>query len=393
MLKKQVLIFTNKKETINTPLSLYIHIPWCIKKCPYCDFNSHTLRHSLPETQYIDALITELKQKIDIVQHRPIQSIFLGGGTPSLLNPKSYDRLFIDLSKILQFASNVEITLEANPGTVDSQYFKDYRLAGINRLSLGIQSFQNNKLKQLGRIHDGDTAHCAIDIAQSAGFDVINVDLMYGLPQQSIEQAMNDLQQAINYQTQHISWYQLTLEPNTLFHKYPPTLPHHDALFDIEQQGKQLLKQFNYHQYETSAYAQKSYQCRHNINYWLYGDYLGLGAGAHSKITCFNNGQTINRYVNTKHPNDYLKNANNPIIQQTTITEQELPLEFMMNALRLHQKIDLELFKQRTGLTKDHIAKSLKLAQENGFITIANEAIETTKKGKLFLNDLLNLFN
>src|SRR3990167_5961302 len=285
------------------PLSLYVHVPWCVQKCPYCDFNSHAVKEELPETAYIAELCKELTQKIPLIEDRPIQSLFIGGGTPSLFSAKSYARLFDFLKQHATLLPDAEITLEANPGTAEQQRFLDYRAVGINRLSIGIQSLQNDKLKALGRIHDGSQAQKAIEMAFTAGFTNFNVDLMFGLPNQTIEDAQQDLTSVIALKPPHLSWYQLTLEPNTLFHKFPPKLPDDDYLWQMQNEGIAQLAQHGYQRYEVSAYCQTGHESRHNLNYWLFGDYLGIGAGAHSKIT--HKDQTISRHSNIKHPKLY----------------------------------------------------------------------------------------
>ncbi|MGC1854979.1 MAG: radical SAM family heme chaperone HemW [Candidatus Aquirickettsiella sp.] len=373
------------------PLSLYIHFPWCIRKCPYCDFNSHTLLSELPEKNYIDALIVDLEQDLENLQHRPIISIFMGGGTPSLFSCDTLNYLLVELAKRLEFSDAIEITLEANPGTVDYQRFNGYREAGINRLSLGIQSFSTEKLKILGRIHDGNEAIKAVSAAKTAGFTNINLDLMHGLPQQNIKEGLQDLQIAFSLEPTHISWYQLTIEPNTEFYQRPPQLPLEETLGELQERGEAILKQKAYKHYEISAFSKDGYHCIHNRNYWQFGDYIGIGAGAHSKITDTKK-KTIRRAWKQKNPKTYLAQKNHFLVEEKFILVEDLPFEFMLNALRLYQKIPAELFQQRTGLSFSHIQPILHKAQQQGLLTYDALAMETTEFGKRFYNNLLGLF-
>lgn len=374
------------------PLSLYIHIPWCVKKCPYCDFNSHNLKTAIPETAYINALITDLQQDLQKlpIMDREIHSIFIGGGTPSLLSPDSLAKLLEDLQKYLRFAKAIEITLEANPGTVEQNKFQGFKQAGINRLSIGIQSFNSDKLKALGRIHDGQEASKAVEAAQRAGFENINLDLMYGLPHQNIAEAIDDLQTALTLNPTHLSWYQLTLEANTAFYHRPPPLPADDLIWEMQLAGQAYLAAQGFHAYEISAYT-RNLPCQHNLNYWLFGDYLGIGAGAHGKITDLSD-QTITRTWKTKHPKDYLDAATPFINGQKNLSRAEIPLEFMLNALRLYQPIALDIFTQRCGLNRDAILTQLKTAKARGLLHFDDKAIMTTDLGKRYLNDLLQIF-
>lgn len=374
------------------PLSLYIHIPWCVKKCPYCDFNSHTQKARLPENTYIDHLIEELSAKKASVQGRPIKTIFFGGGTPSLFHPDSYSKLLDEINRHFILTNDCEITLEANPGTLVPNRFEGYRQAGINRVSIGVQSFQQDKLKQLGRIHNPDDACQAIASAQAAGFHEINIDLMFGLPNQTVCDALHDLETANNFNTTHLSWYQLTLEPNTLFYRFPPKLPNDDMRYEIQQAGQAYLKNAGFNQYEISAYARSGkHQCQHNLNYWLFGDYIGIGAGAHGKITDLKTG-VITRTNTIRHPKQYLERKPSETFLTTTVLPKVLPLEFMMNALRLHQAIPTELFKQRTFLNIDTISAALKESVEEELIHFNSQDIQMTPKGQLFLNELLMKF-
>ncbi len=372
------------------PLSLYIHIPWCVRKCPYCDFNSHTAPAELNEVRYRNTLLADLMQDRDLLNGRTIQTIFIGGGTPSLYSAGTIGQILDQASQIVPFATDIEITLEANPGTVDAQRFADYRAAGINRLSIGIQSLNDKKLRALGRIHDRSTAQTAIRAAQQARFEQINLDLMYGLPDQTLAEALQDLNELLSYQTSHISWYQLTLEPNTLFYRQPPTIPDEDAVADMMQAGQAQLTAHGYQQYEVSAYSQPDSRCRHNLNYWQFGDYLGIGAGAHSKLT-LTDGRIIrcNKY---RHPEQYQRAANS-IHQQHTLPPVTLPLEFMLNALRLTHGVPLTLFTGRTGLSCDSIQQPIQDAIAQGLLEPATNHLQPTQRGHLFLNDLLAYFH
>ena len=372
------------------PLSLYIHVPWCVRKCPYCDFNSHKADANLPEDDYVSALLNDLKQDLGWVQGREIHSIFIGGGTPSLLSVNAYDNLFNGLKTVLNFSANIEITMEANPGTFEAEKFKGYRQLGINRLSIGVQSFQDHQLSHLGRIHSGKDAINAINMAKDAGFDNFNLDFMHGLPDQTLEHALADLKQGIDLKPTHISWYQLTIEPNTEFYKYPPTLPQDETLWAIQEAGQALLAEHGYKQYEISAYAQAGRQAKHNLNYWQFGDYLGVGAGAHGKITLLNE-QKIIRTSKTRLPKDYL-NPNK--IHSSNIIEiepEDLDLEFFMNALRLYQGTSFDIYEQRTGLSIKNCKQKIQQAIAAGLLEDSNE-IKTTHKGQLFLNELLEKF-
>ena len=372
------------------PLALYIHIPWCVRKCPYCDFNSHAATPELPEEAYIDALLADLDQELGAVYGRPISSIFFGGGTPSLFSARALGRLLAGVEQRIPFAADIEITLEANPGTFEQEKFKAYRQLGINRLSIGIQSFQQEKLKALGRIHDGDEAIRAADMARAAGFDNFNLDLMHGLPDQSIEDALSDLRIAIAQQPTHLSWYQLTMEPNTVFWSQPPTLPEDDTLWDIQEAGQQLLAEHGYLQYEVSAYARAGHQARHNLNYWSFGDFIGIGAGAHGKLSS-PSGQIV-RTWKTRLPKDYLNPAKPFKAGEKTLGNDELPFEFLMNALRLTDGVDAALFAQRTGLDLASLAEGRRQAEQSGLLQVEPSRLAATDRGQLFLNDLLQKF-
>lgn len=386
------------------PLSLYIHMPWCVKKCPYCDFNSHEAKHDIPEQAYIDALLKDLELELPQIWGRRLESIFIGGGTPSLFSADAYERLFSGLQQRLPMRPSLEITMEANPGTFEQERFKAYREVGINRLSIGIQSFDPNQLKRLGRIHDAAEAHRATEIAAAAGFDNINLDLMFGLPGQAIEEALRDLELAIAHKPQHLSWYQLTLEPNTFFHHQPPQhLPDNDLLADMSDAGIAKLADAGYQQYEVSAYAQAGKQCRHNLNYWEFGDYVAIGAGAHGKLSHYDPEQpsalTITRYQKYKHPDTYLAEVANNSPRQTErqLPEQTIIAEFMLNALRLKEGVDLELFQARTGLSHQQLLPILELAAQKRLLQpveqmLSQGRLQSTQTGWLFLNDLIALF-
>jgi oxygen-independent coproporphyrinogen-3 oxidase len=373
------------------PLSLYIHIPWCIRKCPYCDFNSHQIQGKIPERDYIAALLADLEQDLPRIQGRVIHSIFIGGGTPSVLSPDAIYDLLSGVRARLSIMAGAEITLEANPGTMDNARFLGFREAGINRLSLGIQSFDESALQHLGRIHGRIEAINAIEAALKAGFNQFNLDLMFGLPTQTIEAALKDLQTAAAFEIPHLSWYQLTIEPNTLFfHQPPPELPNDDLLWEMQIAGQNYLAEQGYLQYEISAYAKSGQQCRHNLNYWKFGDYLGIGAGAHGKISDMARG-TITRLSKQQHPQAYLKSA---MGNETKLTPTEIGLEFMMNALRLFEGFTNQEFVENTGLNMACIEKPIQDASARGWLSKDKETqrICCTKTGMRFLNEVLGLF-
>ncbi|WP_218278838.1 radical SAM family heme chaperone HemW [Pseudomonas sp. MYb185] len=372
------------------PLAAYVHIPWCVRKCPYCDFNSHTSDSGLPEDDYIAALIADLDQDLPYAQGRELVSIFFGGGTPSLFSAASLERLLQAMQQRLRFAADIEITLEANPGTFEQAKFKDYRSAGINRLSIGIQSFNPQHLKALGRIHDDREALAAVDMARRAGFDNLNLDLMHGLPGQSLEQARADIDQAIALGPEHLSWYQLTLEPNTVFYSRPPVLPEEETLWDIQEAGQARLAEAGYTQYEISAYARDGRRARHNLNYWQYGDFLGIGAGAHGKLSHADG--RVERYWKTRQPRDYLNpdkafRAGNKILKA-----DELPFDFLMNALRLVDGVPTAWYPERTGQPVEAMAPLLDQAVQRGLLQPWQQQLRPTEQGRLFLNDLLEMF-
>lgn len=376
---------------LNLPLSLYIHLPWCVRKCPYCDFNSHELKDSLPEELYINALLNEIDTHLPLIQNRPLVSIFFGGGTPSLFSAPAIDRILTGVDQRIGIDKNIEVTLEANPGTVEQARFQGFRAAGINRLSIGVQSLQDDKLKTLGRIHDRDNAIRAIQCATKAGFTNFNIDLMYGLPNQSIQDALYDIETALSFSPTHLSWYQLTIEPNTLFYHQRPVLPEDDMLWDMQLAGQQQLNNGDFKQYEVSAYAQADKQCRHNLNYWEFGDYLGIGAGAHSKLTDISTGR-IERFAQVKHPKDYLDRDKRLNHSKNTLNEADLRFEFMLNALRLTQGVPLALFTERTGLPVSHIHDLLQQARIKGLLIDDHTQLCPSTMGKRFLNDLIEMF-
>lgn len=376
------------------PLSLYVHIPWCVQKCPYCDFNSHALKTDIPELDYIDALIDDLETDLKAYQledgHRSLHSIFIGGGTPSLISPEEIGRLLQAIEARIPFSPDIEITMEANPGTVEAGRFTAYREVGVNRISIGIQSFQDEKLKRLGRIHGRNEAIRAAQVAEEAGLNSFNVDLMHGLPDQSIEDALSDLKQAIALNPPHLSWYQLTIEPNTLFYSKPPTLPDDDDLWDIFEQGHQLLTEAGYVQYEISGYSKPGKQCQHNLNYWRFGDYLGIGCGSHGKIS-FADG-TITRTVKVKHPRGYLNQEKPYLDQETQVDSDERPFEFFMNRFRLLESCPKQDFVERTGLPLSTIQAPIEWALSQNYLEDSGDEWQITEHGKLFLNDLLAAF-
>ncbi|MBI3560994.1 MAG: oxygen-independent coproporphyrinogen III oxidase-like protein [Gammaproteobacteria bacterium] len=385
--------------TINTttllapPLALYVHFPWCARKCPYCDFNSHELKNTLPERDYIGALVRELDQHLPLIWGRPIRSIFMGGGTPSLFSAAALDQLFGQLRARLTILPSAEITLEANPGTFEQQRFGEYRALGINRLSIGIQSFDPAQLQQLGRIHDHHQAIHAVATARQAGFDNFNLDLMYGLPGQDPNAALADITQAIDLDPPHISHYQLSIEPNTAFAHRPPRLPADVTVSEIETACRTQLQQAGYTHYEISAFARPGRQCAHNLNYWQFGDYLGLGAGAHSKLTQAAQ-QQISRQWNVKHPREYqqLAGTAQATAGQQTLSWSDCVLEFMMNNLRLHDGFSPTLFTERTGLPLQLLQAQLQQAQSRGLLCVDADRIYPTARGRNFLNDLLTIF-
>lgn len=371
------------------PLSLYIHVPWCVKKCPYCDFNSHEATSEIPEKAYLEALLKDFSLDVPYAQGRALTSIFIGGGTPSLMSSDFYQQLLSNIRAQIPFHNDIEITLEANPGTTEAGRFEGYREAGINRLSLGIQSFDDQQLNTLGRIHSAAQATRAVQLAREAGFDNFNIDLMFGLPGQSASQAANDLKQAFALSPSHISWYQLTIEQNTAFYSSPPTLPDDERLWDIQKEGAALLSANGYEQYEVSAYAKNGQQARHNVNYWQFGDYIGVGAGAHSKISDSDSGRLL-RYRKSRLPKDYLKPRPLYRVGEELILEEDLPFEYLMNILRLKCGQKQEHFTIRTGLPLSALQPQLDECIDQGLME--KNRLQLTDKGFLFLNDVLAKF-
>jgi oxygen-independent coproporphyrinogen-3 oxidase len=372
------------------PLSLYVHIPWCLRKCPYCDFNSHEKRAELPEREYVDALIADLEASLPDVWGRRLQTIFIGGGTPSLFTPEAIDRLVTAVRTRLPVHPEAEITMEANPGTFEVERFRGYAAAGVNRLSIGVQSFDDAKLAALGRVHGADEARCALAAALEL-FDTVNVDLMYALPGQSLGEALADVREAIASGAPHVSAYHLTLEPNTHFHRYPPKLPDDDVAADMQEAIEALLAAAGYDHYETSAFAKPGHRAKHNLNYWTFGDYLGIGAGAHGKIS---SRERIARASRIRKPQGYINAAlcGSAVHEANDVDSAELPFEFMLNALRLVEGFPVALFAQRTGLPITAIERELSSAEAAGLVTRDHQWIRPTAKGQRFLNDLIEPF-
>jgi len=372
------------------PLSLYIHIPWCVQKCPYCDFNSHGQHGELPQQAYVDALLADLKNDLAYVQQRSIHTIFIGGGTPSLFDASQIERLLKGVEALIPFEKEIEITMEANPGTLEHDDFAAYRAAGVTRLSIGVQSFSKEKLNLLGRIHDQNEAKTAAEKAKQAQYLSFNLDLMHGLPNQSFDEAMHDIDTAAALLPPHLSWYQLTIEPNTLFHSKPPQLPDDENLWHIYEQGQKKLAELGYEQYEISAYAKPGFQCRHNLNYWQFGDYLGIGCGAHGKITLPDTDNII-RTVKIKHPKGYLA-ASDYTFETTEVIAQDRPLEYLMNRLRLMTPIPKTEFELRTGQKATVVKEGMEKSIARGLVTETDTHWQLTPKGHMFVNDLLSQF-
>ncbi len=368
------------------PLALYVHLPWCVRKCPYCDFNSHQRGGELPEREYVDALIADLEGLLPCVWGRRIVSIFIGGGTPSLFSPDAIDRLLSAVRARIAVVPGAEVTLEANPGTAEAGRFRGYRAAGVNRLSLGVQSFDDRMLRALGRIHSGDEARAAIELALGT-FDNVNLDLMYGLPGQTLEMTRAEIGQALRWQTTHLSAYQLTIEPNTAFYRQPPLLPEHDLCADMQLLLEDALAADGFEHYETAAFARPGHRCRHNLNYWEFGDYLGLGAGAHGKISF---ADRVTRHERAKQPREYLAEPGR--VQERAVTPDELQFEFMLNALRLTEGFAPTLFAERSGLPATAIEPGLRAAEARGLIERRADRLLPTQRGRLFLNELIALF-
>ena len=375
----------------NLPLALYVHLPWCVRKCPYCDFNSHEIKEgSFPEQEYVEALVRDLEFSAGLFRGRELVSVFLGGGTPSIMSSGTIGSILEAVDAVSGLSGATEITLEANPGTVDSGRFAGYRSLGVNRLSVGVQSFSDAGLAAIGRIHDGDDARSAVATAFDAGFSNVNIDLMYGLPGQTVEDALSDLAAAVSLAPAHISWYQLTIEPNTVFHAKPPSLPGDDLIWEMQSSGQDYLTRQQYRQYEVSAWSREGYECRHNLNYWEFGDYVGVGAGAHGKIS---NG-SITRESRLRMPASYIRNAGtgSVIAERKVLTQEDLILEFMLNALRLKNGVPQARFSARTGLSFDVIREQVDAASKEGLLEAEQGRIKATEKGARYLNDLLQYF-
>ncbi|WP_016955410.1 radical SAM family heme chaperone HemW [Catenovulum agarivorans] len=372
------------------PLSLYIHIPWCIQKCPYCDFNSHALKQKIDEQAYVKALLNDLDSQLRYVQNRPIHSIFFGGGTPSIMSAAAIEQILQGVKTRLTLSNDCEITLEANPGTLDNQKFIGFKQAGVNRFSIGVQSFQADKLTTLGRVHNPEQAIQAAELASSIGLNSFNLDLMHGLPEQNVENALYDLEQAIACKPQHISWYQLTIEPNTLFASKPPVLPDDDVLWDIQEQGQALLAKHGYQQYEISAYAKEGFQSKHNLNYWRFGDYLAIGCGAHGKITLPEQNKIL-RFEKIKHPSGYLS-AIDYTYKHRFVDMDERIFEYFMNRLRLFEATPKQQFVDYTGLELSQVASMFNQAKQLQLIDETLDTWQITSKGHRYLNELLELF-
>lgn len=373
------------------PLALYIHIPWCVQKCPYCDFNSHAIKQGIPEQEYIAHLLADLDQDLSLVSGRSLSTIFIGGGTPSVFSAAGIGQILQGVKQRLNCDTDMEVTLEANPGTLEAERFTGYVNAGVTRFSIGVQSFQTTQLKALGRIHDSNEAIAAAKLAKQLPLKSFNLDLMHGLPQQDLTGALADLQQAIDLAPPHLSWYQLTIEPNTAFASRPPILPPDDTLWDIQQQGLELLQQHGYQQYEISAYAKTGQQCQHNLNYWRYGDYLGIGCGAHGKITLPSR-NAILRTVKIKHPKGYMDISRGYVDSREQVAAEDRPFEFFMNRFRLLEPCPISDFTAYTGLPLSTIAEQLEEAEQKELVTITDSHWQITDKGARYLNDLLTIF-
>lgn len=370
---------------------LYIHFPWCERKCPYCDFNSHVSGQALPEAEMVTALINDYTSDLETYGARPIDSLFIGGGTPSLISAQSMARLLDGIDRLTPLSDNTEITMEANPGSSEQEKFSGYRAAGVNRLSIGIQSFNSEHLKRLGRIHSRDEADHAIKAAQAAGFQRINIDLMYGLPDQTLKQALQDVEQGLSYNTGHLSWYQLTIEPNTVFYKQRPPLPDDDAIADIADEGEHFITQSGLKRYEVSAFATTGQECRHNINYWRFGDYFGIGAGAHGKISYHDH---VIRTAKQRMPDSYLQASDRAsrLAVESSLDEEQLISEFMLNALRLREGVEISLFQRSTGLAPEYMHNTWRRLQAQGLMVEGSEHLQTTELGWRFLNTVIESF-
>ena len=384
-------LYTRAMTPMLPPLSLYVHLPWCVRKCPYCDFNSHAVKATLPEAEYVQALLRDLEHDLPRVWGRRVSSIFIGGGTPSLFSAGAIQELLAGIRARITVLPAAEITLEANPGTADAGHFAGYRKAGVNRLSMGVQSFSDDRLQSLGRIHSAAQAEAAFQLARQSGFDNINIDLMYGLPGQTTAQLHDDLVRALALAPEHLSYYQLTLEPNTLFYAQPPALPDEDVLASMQERVEQQLAAADYEQYEVSAYARPGRQCRHNLNYWTFGDYLGIGAGAHGKLTGHD---SLVRLWKVKHPREYLARAGQAaaIAGEQQLADHDRVAEFMLNALRLTRGFESTLFESHTGLPLSTAGPQLQAACERGLLLQTGDTIRPSELGRRFLNDLVQYF-
>lgn len=378
-------------DDASLPLSLYVHIPWCVRKCPYCDFNSHAQHAGVDQQAYAAALLLDLDTELVHQADRPVVSVFFGGGTPSLLRGDVLDRVLGGITRRLRLVDDVEITLEANPGTAEAARFTAYRNAGVNRLSIGVQSLDDAALAAIGRIHSADEAVAAYRLARLAGFDNINLDLMFGLPRQTVDGALDELRAVMALEPEHLSWYQLTLEPNTLFYHQRPVLPDDEQLADVLEAGQEMLAAAGYRQYEISAYARDDRECRHNLNYWQFGDYLGIGAGAHGKLT--SPGPVVRRRSKLRQPDAYMRAApEGGVSNERDLGSNELPVEFLLNALRLRDGVPAALFTQRTGLSLETVAGPLAAARRLGLLADDGSRLQPTERGFALLNDLLALF-
>jgi len=375
------------------PLALYVHVPWCVRKCPYCDFNSHAVAEELPERAYVDALLRDLEHDLPDVWGRTVETVFFGGGTPSLFSAEGIDRVLAGIRARVPLKPGAEITLEANPGTFEQEKFAQYRSAGVNRLSIGVQSFDPEKLASLGRIHSADEAVAAYHTARAAGFDNINLDLMFGLPEQTLDQALSDLVQATHLRPDHISWYQLTLEPNTAFHHSPPSLPDDELVWSIWSTGRARLGAAGYQQYEVSAYAQPGRQCRHNLNYWRFGDYLGIGAGAHAKVT-LPASQAIRRTHKKRHPTAYLQSAGSArcLAGERFLAPADAAFDYMLNRLRLCEGLTRSDFEQASGLPFAAVERTLNRAVDDGLLVEREGTFRHTERGWLFVDSIVSRF-
>lgn len=381
------------ERTTLPPLALYIHIPWCVRKCPYCDFNSHAASGDIPQDSYITALIADLGHDLPYLMERRVGSVFIGGGTPSLLSAASVDRLLSQVRCDVPLTPDCEITLEANPGTIEAGRFSELRRVGVNRLSIGVQSFNDVLLKRIGRFHGAKQAIAAVHSAAAAGFENVNLDLMYGLPGQTMREALCDVETAIALRPSHISHYQLTIEPNTLFHRYPPSLPKEDAIWVMQNRCQDRLARAGFEHYEVSAFAHHGMRCIHNLNYWSFGDYLGIGAGAHAKLSDPIHPR-IKRIVKQKHPRQYLDcvESGDFVMSEVFVPKEEIPLEFMLNALRLKDGFSIRQYETTTGMSIDVIEDCLQQAEERGLLARTSSAIRPTPLGQRFLNEVLLMF-